>query len=322
MTSCNFCGGRFSTKSNLKIHQSTAKYCLLLQGTGSGSRFKCDYCNKSYASKSKLAYHHGHHCTPKRLADKDVLLTDKDTLNEELQAQIQILEKENSNLLLMVKDRINAVSETIDERNCVIQKKNEEIIALKAKYEVCEDHYTKEVSKTKNTTTYNITQQKLDSIPIMTIEPLTDKYIQRKIDEEFTYEKFRRDPLGSIVDLIVGMISIVNKDGIREMNYACTDVSRYKCHRLLESRDWKRDSGAYHINKILNKLSAYSVDYCEKMRKSVKTDQVDTMKDADVIISQMNKIQRIQRGVEIDDGPDRKHLFGKIRGRICSKAAI
>ena len=123
MVSCQFCESQFSTKSSLKTHQTTAKYCLLLQGNGSGSRFKCDYCNKSYASKFKLVYHHSHHCTPKRLADKDALLTDKDALLtdkdaliEELQAQNQVLKEENSNLLAMVKIALTR-SNIIDEKN-------------------------------------------------------------------------------------------------------------------------------------------------------------------------------------------------------------
>ena len=52
---CSFCLKQFSTKSNLNIHQNTAKYCLEKQGKISS--IQCIHCNKKFGSIKRLDEH-------------------------------------------------------------------------------------------------------------------------------------------------------------------------------------------------------------------------------------------------------------------------
>ena len=312
MTSCEICKRKFSTKGNLKKHQLKAKYCLKIRNSESKSQskphFKCEFCDKTYTTKLKLANHHKT-CTFKESIEKDKLI-------EKLQKTVREKDEKIERITKSSLDHANFLSSEIEA-------KERKIVEFRAKYEVCEDHYSKETSKAKiKNTTYNITQQKLDSISITEIEPLTIEYVRKKITDNYTYEKFIADPIDSIVDLVVDMISIVTDDGIREFNYACTDVSRYKCHRLIESMEWQGDSGAYYINKILNELDTPVEGYLVQIKNKDKLGKPKNMKDVDIWFDRMAKLHKICKGIMDKEGPYRKKVFGKVRGRICSKAAI
>lgn len=54
---CNYCQHQFSNRHNLKVHQSTAKYCLRLHESDGISNNQCEYCQKDFTSKQTLMYH-------------------------------------------------------------------------------------------------------------------------------------------------------------------------------------------------------------------------------------------------------------------------
>ena len=311
MKECKFCHKEFSAKRALKLHQKTAKYCLKIQGVESGTSFSCNYCEKQYIRKSHCQQHQ------KICSQKDV--TEKEEINGQLQGELnkkdaenQSLKKELENLKMMMKDHADATKAKIKE-------KDEKIANLEGKYEVSEDHYTKETSKTKTTININ---PKIANLPITTIEPLTKAYIKRKIDEEFKFELFEKDPIGSVINLITDMISIETEDGVKELNYACTDVSRHKCYRLLGTREWTQDVGAEHINSILDEMDEKSDDYCGRIRETLRAIKVQTVRDADEVFNRADRLQTIQRGLTNSRGVDRKKLFGNIRGQICNNVAV
>ena len=53
---CEFCNKSFSSKSNLLTHQKTAKYCLDLQGKENND-FICKDCNRSFTANKILVDH-------------------------------------------------------------------------------------------------------------------------------------------------------------------------------------------------------------------------------------------------------------------------
>lgn len=55
---CNYCKHKLSTKSALKFHQKTARYCLKIQGINDvKGNFICELCGKDFQNKSHLNNH-------------------------------------------------------------------------------------------------------------------------------------------------------------------------------------------------------------------------------------------------------------------------
>ena len=54
---CDFCKKTFASKSNLYTHQKTAKFCLKLQGKDNEKKFDCKYCDKVLTQRSSLEDH-------------------------------------------------------------------------------------------------------------------------------------------------------------------------------------------------------------------------------------------------------------------------
>lgn len=55
---CEFCHNQFSSKSSLRLHQKTAKFCLQIQGKKSADiATTCPYCSKELANRSYLPVH-------------------------------------------------------------------------------------------------------------------------------------------------------------------------------------------------------------------------------------------------------------------------
>jgi len=57
---CEFCDKSFETKSVLTRHQRTAKYCIKLQNNNSEIKtikYTCLFCDKNYTSNENLVNH-------------------------------------------------------------------------------------------------------------------------------------------------------------------------------------------------------------------------------------------------------------------------
>jgi len=96
---CIYCHKSFSNKNNLLRHQTTAKYCLKIQGR-SNDTFKCKFCNKIYSQKLDLE-RHMIRCVEKKIDDA-------------------LIEKEHENALLM--ERLVAQNSRINELQKYIEK--------------------------------------------------------------------------------------------------------------------------------------------------------------------------------------------------------
>ena len=54
---CEFCKKNFSTKSTMKTHQQSAKYCLKIQNKPIEDKFKCDGCGKKFTTLLHINRH-------------------------------------------------------------------------------------------------------------------------------------------------------------------------------------------------------------------------------------------------------------------------
>ena len=99
---CSSCKKEFSSKSNLSLHQKTAKYCLDLRGL-SNDKFKCKYCDKVYANKQYLKSH-----------------------TEKCENYIKEKEKEKENIVIdLLKKQIESLEKRLEEecnKNTELQK--------------------------------------------------------------------------------------------------------------------------------------------------------------------------------------------------------
>ena len=82
---CQYCKKTFSSKSSLNNHQKTAKYCLKLQDSNMEIvNFKCEYCDKYFTIKQHLS---NHLLACKEKKDKE--LQEKDILIAELRVELR-----------------------------------------------------------------------------------------------------------------------------------------------------------------------------------------------------------------------------------------
>lgn len=89
---CQYCKKILSTKSILKTHQQTAKYCLKKQCKEIKGKFLCELCKKDFQTKAHL-YNHSNICV-KNTPNLNILINENNILKKE----IAMLKIENEKL--------------------------------------------------------------------------------------------------------------------------------------------------------------------------------------------------------------------------------
>lgn len=92
---CLFCHKKFSNKHNMKVHQTSAKYCLKLQNNEELATNQCEHCNKTFTSKQTLIYH-------SRICKKVIVHEIRDYYGK----MIKELEQKYENEITALKERI------------------------------------------------------------------------------------------------------------------------------------------------------------------------------------------------------------------------
>jgi hypothetical protein len=205
----------------------------------------------------------------------------------------------------------------IKELKMELEKAKQEIIDLKLQLAEKKGMLSikaapKNVTATATTTT-NYVNQKLMSIACSTIDPLTVDTVKKSVGAgNYTFQHFKLGPQG-IVDFISDIIC--TEDGQR--NYACSDISRNKCHRLIETREWQTDNGATFINKILDELKEQAISYTQKVadmwKKPEERDYGDELRE---------RTREMVSGIIHPKSTERKDLFTKVRAGVKTLAAV
>ena len=329
---CKFCGNSFSTDRNLYKHKKTALYCLKNRGINNVKKHECKYCFRKYTTRQNLIKHL---LKCKGIGDSEIeilnekveylknknkefkfensKLMKKDNKRKEYKQQVQKLENENENL----KNKISELREQLAE------KKGEIAGIIKAPPRTISHTKTNKIQNTTNTTKNTYINPKLLLIKTDNIRPLTLKTIKEDIDDgKYTKDMFLRG-IGGLTEFISNMITYENKDGIIERNYACTDSSRYRFHRLIESKEWKEDNGAHYVNNILDQVKdparIYFTELVDKRRDAHNTE--DNI-DKEYYNGLIKDTRLVYKGSQKKNGKYRDALFRKVRGNVKGTAFV
>ena len=329
---CEFCKKTFTNKANLRRHQETVVACLKLQGKSLAKNI-CDYCNGSYTEKSSLN-RHLLSCKTKRESDiKENLDDAKAKYCKKISKLRTYYETENVEFLETVK---NLTTENAKLKR-MIKEKDKEIIALKIKCEsnngkievydkVCNKAMDKStISNTSVSTNTSVTSMyvhpKLVNIPINNIHPLTIEYIKDKVDNGgYTLDHYLRGEQG-LADFIYSLTTCENADGILEMNYACTDLTRDSYHRLVETKEWKKDKGGKYMDVIFDSISGQVNTYHMDMfvKRTDKNFKPSLSFDPDYIFKFNTDMHA---GIVQTSGKERRALVQRMKKETSRKICV
>lgn len=243
---CEFCGKPFSTRSNLKYHQKTAKFCIKIQEKESDNfnnknTIECEYCDKTF-----LHIHNYNRHLEKHKNETD----GKDEINL-LKEKLTMLEKKYEGVLSENKVLRQFLSQAINKP-----------------------------TTTNTTTNYDNSNHDSKIQIINNLLPLTDEYM-REQSENLTAEHFKRGVTGLsdyavdypfkdrliCVDLSRNIVKYKNADGdiIKDPNM-CKLTPKFfssiydRTREILSdiSNNWKDKSCENTICIIANEMSKIS----------------------------------------------------------------
>jgi len=183
-----------------------------------------------------------------------------------------------------------------------------ELVKVKAERDIYRDRCETLDKKSTTTTINNITNIKLEGVNISTIDPFTTETIHKRLTD-FNFEMFSNGYRG----IVTFARSIIIKED--EKNYVVTDPSRNAFHRLIESRDWKKDPNGMFLDILLDELRPNIYEHYDQVMtimREAKTE--DEREDADLL---MDKTKPVYFGARGDRGSkDREELRQKLRNDI------
>jgi len=183
-----------------------------------------------------------------------------------------------------------------------------ELVKVKAERDIYRDRCETLDKKSTTTTINNITNIKLEGVNISTIDPFTTETIRKRLTD-FSFEMFSNGYRG----IVTFARSIIIKED--EKNYVVTDPSRNAFHRLIESRDWKKDPNGMFLDILLDELRPNIYEHYDQVMtimREAKTE--DEREDADLL---MDKTKPVYFGARGDRGSkDREELRQKLRNDI------
>lgn len=323
---CEFCGKTFTTIKNLKVHQNSAKYCLstrpqikklrsINETDETSLNFECEHCEKTYTQKSHLQ-RHLIKCASAIVSIKnqqiiDKLTTERNTFQQNNKQLIEELEL--SNLELQKKESI--IDELIEAKHKLeieLAHNKGQIVGLKTAGPTKQTIQNGPVSIIKN---------KLSKIPIDNIRPFTIEYV-REEKPKFTFKLFTEGVPG-IAAFLKPIVVVYNElDAKSEPNrsYVCTDSSRHKYHKLIESKEWQLDDGAYFIREVIDELSDLVIIYWDKLgeieQHAVKEKHRQQATELRL------KLVTIYYAFKYKDGPERTKVLSEIRTELKNFISI
>ena len=240
---CEYCKKLLTTVSSLNYHKKTNKKCLEIQNNNDSLLVSCEFCNKTFSSKTLKV--HNLSCVKK----KDIIIDD---LKKEIQKIIDEKEKE--------------IQKIIDEKEKEILSLKNIIIELKTENKIfSKDHeLIKNIAiqpKTVNNNKIRLMNNFFDNpqkIKQIVDEKLTQNHIidGQKGVAQFAYDALLKDDDGNI-------------------NYFCTDPSR-------NIFKFQNNEGNIEKDIKANKLTNLLIDAGIKNKTSIIAPELWTKKDGSI----------------------------------------
>ena len=207
---CEFCKKTFSSKSNLTMHQKSAKYCLDLQGRDKNI-LECEYCNKNFTLKQTLLDHYNS-CKEKQKKDC--------TKDYEIE--------------------VTSLKEKLEEKERYISKLEEKIDSLqKALIDIASQ--PKSTTTNNNTNTHSVFMNKFDINDTKQFGDVLQKYLTKDV--------IAMGQEG--VAVMLGEHLLRGPDG--NPLYECTDVARQKFEFVNSDGNIETDPKAVKLIRSINK---------------------------------------------------------------------
>jgi hypothetical protein len=330
---CQWCSKKFLTKNNLKTHVETAKYCLkereqkekeLKEKDDSTEIIKCEFCLSKFSSKSNLFRHLNackdkisqqakisHDLEIKKLTEEFNTENSKNTeIIKKLESTIEELNKSLKSTLEGNDKSIISLKATLEEQDITIRELEEYIKELEirvAKEEGIIEGIGKAKPQNVTTNTNYVKNNKIKNVLTTTIPPLSIDLVKQHAKDNYTYDLFCKGEAG-LLTFIEGIIMKKSEDNedLVEHNYACTDVSRNNCHRLMKKDpvDWKLDPDSGFINKILDELAVPVKKHYQKLANEM--DLLDFDENYDPMVkykydSNLDMNENYERSKEFDE---------------------
>ena len=225
---CKYCNKDYSSKSNLKNHQKSAKYCLEIQKITNidsdevdnvQTSFVCKYCEKDFSSNHRYQKH------------QDICLLKHKHVIKNKDCEIE-----------MMKEKIGFLEKLVEEQNQ--QMKTIRLEVENEFYKQREERSTKvveEIAKQPRTTNNN--QKVLITTPMDLSQPVVQQAIQRGFSEEYLVQG-QKGVARFAVDNIL-------KDEQGKLKYVCTDPSRQIFQYKNEDGSMQKDVRATKLTKAL-----------------------------------------------------------------------
>lgn len=344
---CDTCGKTFANKSNLSKHATTAKYCLELRGK-KNTKHRCEYCSRVFSRKHHLDTHL-EVCSERKLIHTQKVKDVKTILYKKKNTKLRKQLEEAKDLSDHFENLVHVQNKRIRELELQLARGDGQMEAFERGFEkgavVARPNHT-----TMNSNLH--LHPKLVNIPVNNIQPLTENYVRSEIAQKYTYEKFLgAEP--ELADFIIKLFTLENVSVVEEINddledvniddvnieefdikeivqsnqivighinpglernYACTDSSRNKFYRLVESKMWEIDSGGMFLHKIFDELAGVATDHYKTLMQAERS--AKTKEERDDIHRLIEKIKNMYYGFAPSIGPYRDSLFADIRGRI------
>ena len=242
---CQYCKKMFSTKSILKTHQNTAKFCLKLQGNlpDTLNMYVCTYCNESKTTKHSLGIHMNT-CSANSEKVRNLIAS--------YMTKIENLTIKNESLS---SDNIKLISQLSDKDELITELKLEAVRAELKVYKQLSESATNCVEeiakqpKIQTQTTQNIQNNKLLNMKPFDLEDEKVKERMLGIATEFFDRNYFNEGQKGVARFTAEKL-LRDTDG--KLQYRCTDPSRQTFKFLTNNGDIRTDVRATLLSKLLD----------------------------------------------------------------------